>query len=227
MLTISIFLCIFAAMNRLFCYILATFLGITFPNLTYAQQQAKASGSGSAETAYVTNAWGVKTNLLYDSYAFVNLGLERNIGRSWGISAEAICPWFNSEDNYRTTQVMDFGLEGRYYWKGWTENDKPLSGPYIGLHCNVGRCDIARDFKGTQCERFIMGGPVIGYSGILADNWRINLTFGLGYMNAKYKHYHIIEDGEILYPHYSGTYSYVGPTKVEASIVWLFYSSKK
>lgn len=209
-------------MNRKVNYILAIILGLAFQNLTYAQSKANEDVA-----PYTISSWGIKTNLLYDVYSFVNLGIEHNIGEQWGISAEYIGPWFNAKENYRTTQVMDLGLEGRYYWEGWKEKDRPLSGPYVGLHCNVGRCDIARNYKGSQCERIIMGGPVIGYSGIVADNWRINLTLGIGYMNAKYKHYHIINDGEYLYPHYSGTYHYVGPTKVEASIVWLFCNTKK
>lgn len=164
---------------------------------------------------------GVRTNFLYNAASFVNLGLEANVGDKWGLTCDAYFPWWNRWNNSHTTQVIGGSLEVRYYWRGWTTPLRVLNGPFVGVHAAGGVYDIARDNKGYQGDYFAAGGAVFGYSLFLDKWWRLDLSAGVGYMNTKYQHYHVVKE-KYLCHHYSGQYSYIGPTKVEMSVVWFF-----
>ncbi len=165
--------------------------------------------------------WGVRTNFIADATAFVNLGLERSVGDHLAVTCDVFFPWWNKWDNSRTTQVLAGSIEGRYYWRPWTTGLRVLSGPFVGLHAAGGVYDIARQNKGSQGKYFAAGGAVLGYSAFLDKWWRLDLSFGVGYMTTKYDHYHV-KNQKYLFHHYSGKYNYVGPTKAELSVVWLF-----
>lgn len=195
-----------------------------------------ARKSEGGERAHHCMPLAVKTNLAYDALTFANLSLEAGIGRHWSLSAEAICPWWNASDNTSTTQMLNFGLETRFYWHGWKDCRRALSGPYVGLHANGGIYDIARPagvtcrVRGFQGDYFAMGGAVIGYSLPLGDWWRIDCTLGLGAMYTEYTHYDLVEN-KYLMLHNKGTYTWYGPTKANFSLVWMmgqmWHNSKK
>ncbi len=166
--------------------------------------------------------WGVRTNMLYNTLNFINVGVECNTGNHWGWAAELICPWWNADDNHRTTRMLCGGIEGRYYWKGWKEKNRILSGPYVGFHANGGIYDLVRNNEGVQSEApFWMGGAVIGYGLMISNAWRFDMSLGLGGMYTPYNHYHVKDGGNSLVTHYSGNYTYFGPTKAELSFVLL------
>lgn len=184
----------------------------------HAQERSDAS------TSHPTR-WGVKTNMLYDVLSFVNLGVDVNIGKHWGLEAEFIAPWWDAPDHHKTAKMLNLGVEARYYWRGWSDHKTILSGPYCGLHANAGTYDICYNNSGVQGSSFIMSGAVVGYTIPIEEYWRINLAVGFGGMVTSYDHYHIVDKEpyyDILANHYSGNYTYVGPTKIELSIVWLF-----
>ena len=165
--------------------------------------------------------WGVRTNFLYDANAIVNLGIETNVSNKWGLTCDLFFPWWNKWDNSRTTEVLAGSLEARYYWRSWTTSLRVLNGPFVGVHAAGGIYDICRNNKGSQGDWFAAVGGVIGYSVFIDKWWRLDLSAGVGYMTTQYEHYHVIDE-KYLYRHYKGNYSYVGPTKLEMSVVWLF-----
>jgi len=120
---------------------------------------------------------------------------------------------------------MSAGLECRYYWHGWKDQTSILAGPYVGLHANGGFYDICWKRRGVKGDYFAMGGATVGYTMAIDTWWRLNFAVGLGGMYTPYEHYHVKEKtgfGRHLVNHYSGNYTYVGPTKVELTVVWLF-----
>ena len=166
--------------------------------------------------------WGVKTNMLYNTLNFINVGVERNLGDCWGFEAEIICPWWNAHDNHRTTRMLNGGLELRRYWHRWTDTQKVLSGPYVGIHANGGIYDLVRNNQGVQSDGpFWMGGLVLGYGLMTGDSWRMNFAIGVGAMYTPYNHYHVVDNGMYLLSHYQGNYTYIGPTKAEVSVMML------
>lgn len=178
-------------------------------------------------STHADHYWGVRTNMLYNSASFVNLGIDYSLGTHWALSAEAICPWWNYDDNHQTTQMLNLGLETRWYWRGWNERDYAMSGPFVGAHVNGGVYDLARQNKGIQSkDYFVMGGAVIGYSAYLERSWRLNFALGLGYLYAPYIHYDVIDEGAVLFKHKSGVFQSVIPTKIEMSVVWLLNNKK-
>lgn len=191
------------------------------PVLAWAQKSDEAS-------VKLPMPWALKTNLLYDENSFLNLSLEVGLNNHWALELEAICPWWNSDNNERTTQMLNFGLHAKYFWKGWNSNETSLSGPFVGVHANGGIYDIARKrvshniTRGYQGDYFAMGGLTIGYAWYLSPAWRFECSMGLGAMHTKYTHYDVVEDGQYLMIHNKGNYTWYGPTKVDLSFVWMF-----
>ncbi len=187
------------------------------PVLSLGQEQGRGVSSYPV-------CWGAKTNMIYNSMSFVNLGIDGSVGKHFGFEVEAICPWWDAPDHHKTAKMLDLGLEGRYYWRGWSEPNLTLAGPYVGIHVNGGIYDICYKNQGVRGDFFVMSGAVLGYTLPIEQNWRLNFGFGVGAMYTPYNHYHILSKERhpnLLVNHYSGKYTYVGPTKVELSVVWL------
>ncbi|MBQ0057619.1 MAG: DUF3575 domain-containing protein [Bacteroidales bacterium] len=172
--------------------------------------------------------FAVKTNILYDEASFVNFSVEAGLGSNWGVQFDAICPWWKDDDNLRVTQMINLGLEGRYYWRGWTDNSRAISGPYVGAMVSGGIYDLCRrsssknKYRGFQGDYFFMGGITCGYVWAPSPWWRLEASAGLGAMQTAYTHYDMVENGQYLMLHNEGTYTYFGPTKINFSIAWLF-----
>jgi len=193
-----------------------------FPILCNAQEKVVKPVSNSSS---MPTRWAVKTNMAYNALSFINLGVESSIGKHWSMGAELIAPWWDAPDYHKTAQMINFGLDGRYYWQGWQDPANILSGPFVGIHANGGFYDICYKNSGAKGDYFVMSGAEIGYSLNIESWWRLNFTLGAGAMYTSYSHYHVREKtgfGRHLVSHYSGKYTYFGPTKVELSVVWLF-----
>ena len=80
--------------------------------------------------------------------------------------------------------------------------------------------------KGYQGDSFVTGGISGGYTHTInkKGNLRMEYALGLGYMQTNYKHYkaHFSPMDE-WHPMYDkeGDYSYLGPTRVKISFVWM------
>lgn len=193
------------------------FFLIMFPVLSFGQEQASRFSTNPV-------CWGVKTNMVYNSLSFVNLGIDGSLGNHFGFEVEAICPWWDAPDHHKTAKMLNLGLEGRYYWHKWADAKSTLVGPYVGLHANGGIYDICYKSQGVRGDFFVMSGAVLGYTLAIEENWRMNFGVGFGAMYTPYDHYHVLNKeryGHLLVNHYSGKYTYVGLTKVELSVVWL------
>lgn len=132
----------------------------------------------------------LKTNLFYDAVSAVNLGVEVPCGDHWSVCADWLCPWWSDYDSQYCFQIMQGGLEGRY-WFGNREVRPLLTGFFIGISASAGIYDIMfRKDKGFQGE-FLTAGLTCGYAHTVSrsGNWRLEYSLGAGYVGSQYSKY--------------------------------------
>ncbi len=169
----------------------------------------------------------IKSNLLYDVVLIPNIEVELPINNKYSIAAEWIFPWWVTKDNGNALQLLSGQVEGRY-WFGDRENRAQLTGLYAGLYAGGGLYDLQWKNNGYQGEFYIAAGLSGGYAHTInkSGTLRMEYSLGLGYLNTKYRYYDGKQNNEYLVWQHDGRYSWVGPTKIEASLVW-FLSWKK
>ena len=167
----------------------------------------------------------VKTNVLYDATATINLGAEFGLARRWTLDVSGN---LNAWD-------MSHGRK----WKHWMLQPEArywlcdrFIGHFFGAHLhggqyNVGNLDNGIKFLGTDFSKlsdsryqgwFVGAGVGYGYSWVLDRHWNLEAELGLGYSYTRYEKYPCAECGSRLK---SDTRNYFGPTKVGISLIYL------
>ena len=190
----------------------------------------------AAAPAGAQNKFALKTNLLHDATASVNLAAE-----------------------YAFAPKMSIELSGSY--NGWVVKDIRLqhmlvqpelkfwfcerfNGAFLDVHALAGTATLGsfydfsqhyRKFPNLQTfllkDALVLGfGGGIGYDWILSRHWNVEVELGLGYMFTKGDEYvlstaadgsHYLPDDAI--PVLEGSiFDYLGPTKLALSVVYLF-----
>ncbi len=165
-----------------------------------------------------------KTNLLYDAATVLNIELEIPIGKRWSVAAEWVFPWWLWSKKQICLELLNGNLEGRY-WLGSREKKPVLTGWFVGLYGGGGKYDLEWKTKGYQGEFFSMGGSggfahKINKKGTL----RMEDALSVGYMKTKYREYKPkwgVDEEWHLIKQRSGKYTWVGPTRVKVSLVWM------
>jgi len=182
----------------------------------------------------------VKSNLVYDATATINLGAEYAINKKFSIDLSGNYNGWDILSDGRSWQHWMIQPEGRY----WLHES--FNGHFVGVHALYGNLDIARlDFGIMDFERaYIYSGPVFGggisYGYQLYVTPRLNIEFsiGIGYLNLKYDKTVYRErenpdtvDGQVYKDDitFKGPYGYLGefkkgyfgPTKLGISIVYI------
>lgn len=176
----------------------------------------------------------IKTNLLFDIVTAINASVEVPLGKYFSISAEVVWPWWVDKKNQWCMQLGNVGLEGRYYFRtpkrhsthaAWyRDNDRPLTGFFIGVHADGAYYDFEWKGSGRQGEAWI-GGITIGYQKRLSRYFNMEYSLGIGAARHKYRTYDATESGDHLWRRDTYTdKTYFGPTKAKISLVWLLYS---
>ncbi len=163
----------------------------------------------------------VKSNLLYDATATMNLGLEFGLARKWTLDIPFnYNPWKPANGR----RLAHFGVQPEVrYW--FCERFTRM---FVGIHAhyadfNVGGWPkwsfISKNMQNNRYEGELYGaGFSFGRSWILKRRWSIEATFGVGYARVKYDKYPCAECGSKLK---SGIKHYFGPTKAGISLVYL------
>lgn len=190
--------------------------------------------AGSPTLAQAQTA-SVKTNLIGWATTTPNIGVELGVGRKSTIQVfGALNPWEFGDTRFRFWNVEP---EYRYWFC------EKFSGHFIGIHALGGEYnlrnvkvpltnlpDLTGDNKGRHVEGWYVGGGITyGYQWILNKHWNFELSLGVGYAYSPYKYYGrcdrlLDKDGNQL-PEgtkKSGTVNYFGPTKLAASIMYVF-----
>ena len=191
-----------------------------------------------------TRPWlAVKSNMLFDLLLTPNIELELPIGDRWSLMVEDWFPWLlhnkggnisigryiepGGEMKNSAYELWTVGAELRHWLTGSCPQTRPrLTGPFVGAYYANGKYDVEWNSKGDQGE-FQSVGITAGYAWPLARHWNIEASVSAGYFWGPRRHY----EGEFGDTHliwkYTGRTSYIGPTKLKLSIVWLIPSLSK
>lgn len=169
----------------------------------------------------------LKSNMLSDILALPELGVEFYLGKNLSIVGNWMYGWWDKDATHRYWRAYGGDLALRW-WFGSVARRKPLTGHHVGLYGGVVTYDFEFGGKGhmggrpghnlwDRCMHF--AGVEYGYSLPIARRWNIDFTLGLGYMGGKYVEY--VPNGECYKWVSTKQKHYVGPTKLEVSLVWL------
>lgn len=178
----------------------------------------------------------IKTNLLFDIFSFINIELEVLIKNRFSVACEWIFPWWTFDDGSSSSdrhriQLLNGNIEAKY-WLGDRSKRSVLTGWYAGLYAGGGLYDFEYDREGYQGEFFIAAGVSAGYAHTInkSGNLRMEYSLGVGYLKTDYRHYESeyygVDDWRAVRTE-TGAYTWVGPTKVRASLVWLINRKAK
>ena len=170
--------------------------------------------------------FAVKTNLLFDAALMPNIEVEVPIGKRWSLNGEYMFPWWLINDDRYCLQVLMGGLEVRYR-PGRRSGRDVLTGHFLGLYAGGGKYDLQWDKNGYQGEFFIAAGVSYGYAHSIARNLRLEYNIGIGILRTDYRHYHSRDNHRTLLWQENGEYTWLGPTKLKISLVWLITGKNK
>ncbi|MBQ6310290.1 MAG: DUF3575 domain-containing protein [Bacteroidales bacterium] len=169
--------------------------------------------------------FAIKTNVLYDFAATPNFGIEIPIKKKWSIGANYTFPWWIWADNARAYQILYWDVYARR-WLGNREKKDVLSGWFVGLIGGGGYYDIEphravphRGYQGWGLTASLEG----GYAFYLSDRWSLEFSIAAGYMHTDYAKYKAVMGDEHLVWQHDDHRDWWGPTKANASLVYLIY----
>lgn len=169
----------------------------------------------------------IKTNMLYDVALVPNIGAEFYLGKNFSIAANYAHAWWSKES--KSLYWRYYGADASIrWWFGKPSRIKPLQGHHIGLNYQILTSDFQLGGKGIMAG--MPGGNLVdrashvvafeyGYS--LPISYRLNLDFavGFGYHWGLFEEYNTV-DGHFIWQATKRRH-YLGPTKLEVSLVWL------
>jgi hypothetical protein len=165
----------------------------------------------------------VKSNLLYDATATINIGLEVGMSPRWTLDLPVnYNPWEFGENHIGGNRVVLkhwlIQPEARYWFC------QKFYGQFIGIHGHIGGFNIGGlKLIGLEDSRFegsLYGaGLSYGYHWVLSTRWSIEATIGVGYALLDYSEY----DGCATCGGKKGdaTRNYIGPTKAGVSLIYV------
>ena len=155
----------------------------------------------------------LRANLLRWATLTPDLGLEWRICPSWGIAVNGSWTSWSWSDKDRRYALWEVAPEVRYYMgekKAW----------YLGAMFKAGQFNYKLSETGKQGD--LMGGGITaGYQ--LRLNKALNLDFnlGLGYLNADYEKYEVIDGVRVRRG--NGTKDWWGPINAGVTLVWKLF----
>ncbi len=168
----------------------------------------------------------IKTNVLYDATATVNLGAELKVAPKWSVDLSVnLNEWdFNKGRRWRHWMIQP---EGRYWLR------EAMSGHFFAANAmggmfNIGHLGLPNNFLGHNFngirENYYKGGMFgigvgYGYDWALNRHWNIEAELTIGYIYARYDTYS--GDGKIKT---SGpkVKNFFSPTKAAVSLKYTF-----
>ena len=175
-----------------------------------AAEQQRTEASHPAHDSYHL---ALRANLLRWATLTPDLGLEWRICPSWGIAVNGSWTSWSWSDKDRRYALWEVAPEVRYYMgekKAW----------YLGAMFKAGQFNYKLSETGKQGD--LMGGGITaGYR--LRLNKALNLDFnlGLGYLNADYEKYEVIDGVRVRRG--SETKDWWGPINAGVTLVWKLF----
>lgn len=168
----------------------------------------------------------IKTNLLYDVTATVNLGIEVGLARHWSLDVSGdFNNWNIDNQSWKHWFVQP---EARY----WFCNQ--LNGHFVALHGIGGRFNVGhlkhvpgvlgnnfQKLKDNRAQGLGLGaGVAYGYAWILGKHWNFEAELGLGWIWSKFDTYECLGCGRKTSE--GRKHNYFGPTKAALNLVYVF-----
>ena len=157
--------------------------------------------------------FSLRANLLRWATLTPDLGVEWRICPSWGIAVNGSWTSWSWNDKDRRYALWKVAPEVRYYMgekKAW----------YLGAMFKTGQFNYKLSETGKQGD--LMGGGITaGYQLRLNKALALDFNLGLGYLNADYEKYEVI-DGVRVRRGYE-TKDWWGPTNAGVTLVWKLF----
>lgn len=191
--------------------------------------EMRASYTPSTQKSSRDIHYAIKSNTLYDLLLIPNVGMEVGFQEHWSINVNWMYAWWSKrkKDFYWRTYGGD--IELRYWFNHLLKkSSKSLqkratnfcTGHHIGLYAQALTYDFELGGRGYQSDKWNYAiGFSYGYSHPISKKLNLDFSIGIGYLGGKYKEYLPIDQCYV----WQNTKQrhWVGPTKVEISLVWL------
>ena len=155
----------------------------------------------------------LRANLLRWATLTPDLGLEWRICPSWGIAVNGSWTSWSWSDKDRRYALLEVAPEVRYYMgekKVW----------YLGAMFKAGQFNYKLSETGKQGD--LMGGGITaGYQLRLNKALALDFNLGLGYLNADYEKYEVIDGVRVR--HGNETKDWCGPINAGVTLVWKLF----
>lgn len=170
--------------------------------------------------------WAIKSNLLYDATATINLGFETALADKWTFDMSGNWNSFQFSENKKWKHWF-LQPEVRY-WTCSKFGGHFLAGHLWGGQYNVGNVDFIPDFLGTNFSNlknsryegwFVGAGVGYGYAWMLGKHWNLEAELCVGVAYTEFDKFQCIKCGENIG---AGDHLYYGPTKAAINLVYLF-----
>ena len=152
----------------------------------------------------------LRANLLRWATLTPDLGVEWRICPSWGIAVNGSWTSWSWSDKDRRYALWEVAPEVRYYMgekKAW----------YLGAMFKAGQFNYKFSETGKQGD--LMGGGITaGYQLRLNKALDLDFNLGLGYLNADYEKYEVIDGVRVRRG--NGTKDWWGPINAGVTLVW-------
>ncbi len=168
----------------------------------------------------------IKTNMLYDAAATVNLGVEFRLGSHWTIDLSGNYNNWTFKENKKWKHWL-VQPEGRYWLC------ESFNGHFFALHALGGQMNVGNvkvnlklfdtDFRKLKSHRyagwFAGVGIGYGYAFMLGRHWNLELEAAIGYIHLRYDKFEPQSCGPQVG---DGVHDYFGPTKLSVGLVYVF-----
>lgn len=164
----------------------------------------------------------IKTNLLYDITATVNLGFEFAIANKWTVDISGNLNLWNFDSGSRKWKHILIQPELRYW------PCERFNGHFVGLHIhtsffNIGNLAplgglVSENMQQYRYQGYLYGGGLTyGYQWILNKRWSLEAALGIGYAYVNYDKYPCGNCGSKIK---NNSKNYFGPTKASISLIY-------
>ena len=155
----------------------------------------------------------LRSNLLRWATLTPDLGVEWRICPSWGIAVNGSWTSWSWNDKDRRYALWEVAPEVRYYMgekKAW----------YLGAMFKTGQFNYKLSETGKQGD--LMGGGITaGYQLRLNKALALDFNLGLGYLNADFEKYEVIDDVRVRRG--NETKDWCGPINAGVTLVWKLF----
>lgn len=178
-----------------------------------AAQQNTLADTPSETKITTDHHLSLRANLMRWATLTPDLGLEWRICPSWGIAVNGSWTSWSWSDKDRRYALWEVAPEVRYYMgekKAW----------YLGAMFKAGQFNYKLSETGKQGD--LMGGGITtGYQLRLNKALDLDFNLGLGYLNADFEKYEVIDDVRVRRG--NETKDWYGPINAGVTLVWKLF----